>query len=91
VEGADLVPTLPPQLRHFYVVSQGQHRVDTLRRCINALEAQRALVFMNFQQRLKDTQFKLEASSMEVRAGRLAQEEQRAGRRCCCCAGLRGT
>lgn len=66
VESADLVPTLPPQLRHFYLVAPSQHRVDTLRKCINALQAQRALVFMNFQQRLKDTQFKLEASSMEV-------------------------
>jgi hypothetical protein len=66
VESADLVPTLPPQLRHFYLLAPSQHRVDTLRKCINALQAQRALVFMNFQQRLKDTQFKLEASSMEV-------------------------
>ncbi len=32
-----------------------QHKVDTLRRSIHALGAQRALVFMNFQQRLKDT------------------------------------
>lgn len=29
--------------------------MDTLRRSIHALGAQRALVFMNFQQRLKDT------------------------------------
>lgn len=41
-------------------------QVDTLRRAIHALGSQRALVFMNFQQRLKDTQFKLQARGMEV-------------------------
>lgn len=41
-------------------------QVDTLRRTMHALGTQRALVFMNFQQRLKDVQFKLEARAMEV-------------------------
>lgn len=41
-------------------------QVDTLRRVIHALGAQHALVFMNWQQRLRDVQFKLEARQMEV-------------------------
>ena len=45
--------SLPPQLDHTHVVTDARHRVDTLRRCIHALDAQRVLVFMNYQQRLK--------------------------------------
>lgn len=41
-------------------------QVDALRRMIHALGARRALVFMNWQQRLKDVQFKLEARAMQV-------------------------
>lgn len=37
-----------------------------LRRAIHALGVSRALVFMNFQQRLKDAQFKLQARGMQV-------------------------
>ena len=44
---------LPPNVDHSYVVVEGRHKVDALRRCIHATGAQRALVFMNFQQRLK--------------------------------------
>ena len=43
-------------------------QVDLLRRTIWALDAQRSLVFMNFQQRLKDTQFKLQARAMTAGA-----------------------
>lgn len=57
---------LPPNVDHSYVVSDSRHKVDTLRRCIYATEAQRLLVFMNFQQRLKDTAHKLSASGMSV-------------------------
>jgi hypothetical protein len=63
---AGLVPTLPPALRHVYVIADGRHRVDMLRRCVHALGAERALVFMNWQQRLADAQHKLEARSMPV-------------------------
>ena len=35
------------------MVTDARHRVDTLRRCIHALDAQRVLIFMNYQQRLK--------------------------------------
>ncbi len=58
---------MSPHVRHFYIVSYAVHKVDTLRRCMHALGAERALVFMNWQQRLKDAQFKLEARGMEVR------------------------
>lgn len=65
--GTSQIPVaLPPQLRHLYVETQHRHRVDTLRRAIYALDVQRALVFMNFQQRLQDTQAKLSARGMPV-------------------------
>ena len=35
------------------MVTHAQRRVDTLRRTIHALDAQRVLVFMNYQHRLK--------------------------------------
>ncbi len=44
---------LPPHLEHVRLVIDQRHKVDALRRCIHALGADRALVFMNFQQRLK--------------------------------------
>lgn len=44
---------LPPNVSHRYMVVEGRHKVDTLRRAIYAIDAQRVLVFMNFQQRLK--------------------------------------
>lgn len=46
-------PALPPQLDHTYVLTNHHRRVDTLRRTIHALDAQRVLVFMNYQHRLK--------------------------------------
>ncbi|EFJ13363.1 hypothetical protein SELMODRAFT_23881, partial [Selaginella moellendorffii] len=58
--------TLPPNLRHCYVISPARHRVSTLRRCINALDPQSVLVFMNFSRRLKDTMFKLQAGGIDV-------------------------
>ncbi|XP_024515177.1 DEAD-box ATP-dependent RNA helicase 47, mitochondrial-like [Selaginella moellendorffii] len=58
--------SLPPNLRHCYVISPARHRVSTLRRCINALDPQSVLVFMNFSRRLKDTMFKLQAGGIDV-------------------------
>jgi hypothetical protein len=66
-EADELIPTMPPGLRHLFLVCDGRRRVDTLRRCVHAFGVERGLVFMNFQQRLKDTQHKLEARHMEVR------------------------
>lgn len=57
-------PSLPPQLDHTYVITHAQRRVDTLRRTIHALDAQRVLVFMNYQHRLK-----VRATSLELRGG----------------------
>ncbi|KXZ53661.1 hypothetical protein GPECTOR_6g578 [Gonium pectorale] len=68
VEGEELVPTMPPQLLHYYMVTEPRHKVDVLRRTIHALGVQRSLVFMNFQQRLQDTQFKLQARGMKAAA-----------------------
>ena len=62
-------PALPAQLLHNYVVVEdSRHRVDSLRRAIHALDAQRALVFMNWGSRLEDTAAKLGARGMAVGA-----------------------
>ena len=61
-EATSSAPALPPQLDHTYVVTSHQRRVDTLRRAIYALDAQRVLVFMNYQHRLK-----VQACSQAVR------------------------
>ncbi|GIL82907.1 hypothetical protein Vretimale_8409 [Volvox reticuliferus] len=68
VESDELIPTMPPQLAHYYIVVEPRHKVDALRRAIHALKVQRALVFMNFQQRLQDAQFKLQARGMKAAA-----------------------
>ena len=44
-------------------------QVDMLRRAVHALGANRVLAFMNFQQRLQDTQYKLQARGIKVRGG----------------------
>jgi superfamily II DNA/RNA helicase len=62
----DAAPAIAPGLTHLKIICAPQHRVDTLRRAIHALGAQKALVFMNFQHRLKDSQGKLQARSMQV-------------------------
>lgn len=40
-------------LRLRFVVTAVRHRVDTLRKCIYALDAQSVLVFMNYGRRLQ--------------------------------------
>lgn len=49
---ADAMPLMPPQLEHGWLLVDRRHRVDAVRRVIHALNSHRALVFMNFQQRL---------------------------------------
>jgi len=44
---------MPPTLEHAWLAVDRRHRTDAVRRAIHALGAQRALVFMNFHQRLK--------------------------------------
>lgn len=58
--------SLPPALKHFYCVTRLQHKVDTLRRCIHALDAKSVIVFMNYNKQLKDAVFKLEARGMKA-------------------------
>ncbi|KAH7571318.1 hypothetical protein JRO89_XS04G0021900 [Xanthoceras sorbifolium] len=43
-----------------------QHKVDTLRRCVHALDAQSVIAFMNHSKQLKDAVFKLEARGMKA-------------------------
>ena len=74
----DTAPSIAPGLTHLYVTTSPQHRVDTLRRAIHATNAQRALVFMNFQQRLQDAAGKLAARKMKVAClhGELSKQER---------------
>ncbi|KAL4529367.1 hypothetical protein Ndes2526A_g04159 [Nannochloris sp. 'desiccata'] len=74
----DAAPAIAPGLTHLYVKSAPQHRVDTLRKAIHATNAQRVLVFMNFQQRLKDAEQKLAARKMKVASlhGDMSKQER---------------
>lgn len=56
--------SLPPSLNHYYCVSRLQHKVDTLRRCVHALDAKTVIVFMNHTRQLKDAVFKLQARGL---------------------------
>lgn len=60
------VGSLPPSLEHYYCTAKAQHKVDTLRRCIHALEAQTVIAFMNNTKPLKDVVFKLEARGIKA-------------------------
>jgi len=75
----DVMGDLPEGLVHLFVESAVPRKVDTLRRAIYASNAKKALVFMNFGQRLKDTQFKLEARGMSVASlhGEMRKEARR--------------
>ncbi|KAJ0967048.1 hypothetical protein J5N97_023965 [Dioscorea zingiberensis] len=58
--------SLPPALKHYYCVTKGQHKVDTLRRCVHALDAKSVIAFMNHTKQLKDVVFKLEARGIKA-------------------------
>ncbi|KAK9093331.1 hypothetical protein Syun_028242 [Stephania yunnanensis] len=58
--------SLPPLLKHYYCVSRAQHKIDTMRRCVHALDAKSVIAFMNHTKRLKDAVFKLEARGMNA-------------------------
>jgi hypothetical protein len=62
----DLVPEMPPTLEHAWVACEHRHRVDMVRRAIYAMEAQRVLVFMNFQQRLKVGSCPFESVTIDI-------------------------
>jgi superfamily II DNA/RNA helicase len=57
---------MPPHITHCYISCAPQHKVDTIRKTMHALGIEKALIFMNFQQRLKDTEAKLAAKNMSV-------------------------
>ncbi|KAK9713905.1 hypothetical protein RND81_06G058200 [Saponaria officinalis] len=58
--------SMPPLLKHYYCITNLQHKVDTLRRCVHALDAKSVIAFMNQNKQLKDTVFKLEARGMKA-------------------------
>lgn len=58
--------SLPPSLKHYYCVTKLQHKVDTLRRCVHALDAKSVIAFMNHTRQLKDAVFKLEARGIKA-------------------------
>ncbi|RYR75648.1 hypothetical protein Ahy_A01g000222 isoform C [Arachis hypogaea] len=60
------VESLPPALKHYYCVARLQHKVDTMRKCIHALDAKVVIAFMNNTKQLKDVVFKLEARGMKA-------------------------
>lgn len=60
------IESLPPALTHYYCLTRLQHKVDTLRRCVHALDAKFVIVFMNQNKQLKDTVYKLEARGMQA-------------------------
>lgn len=58
--------SLPPLLKHYYCTTRLQHKVDTLRRCVHALDAKFVIVFMNQNKQLKDIVYKLEARGIKA-------------------------
>lgn len=60
------VQSLPPALKHYYCIARVQHKVDTLRRCVHALDAKSVIAFMNHTRQLKDAVYKLEARGMNA-------------------------
>ncbi|KAL5983017.1 hypothetical protein ACLOJK_017097 [Asimina triloba] len=60
------IESLPPSLKHYYCVTKLQHKVDSLRRCVHALDAKSVIAFMNHTKRLKDAVFKLKARGMKA-------------------------
>ncbi|XP_010276300.1 PREDICTED: DEAD-box ATP-dependent RNA helicase 47A [Nelumbo nucifera] len=60
------IESLPPVLKHYYCVTKPQHKVDTLRRCVHALNAKCVIAFMNHNKQLKDVVFKLEARGLKA-------------------------
>lgn len=66
VQAMPEVQSLPPNLQHYYTITRIQHKVDTLRRCVHALDAECVIAFMNHTKQLKDAVYKLEARGMKA-------------------------
>lgn len=60
------IDSLPPSLEHYYSLSKHQHKVDTIRKCVHALDAKTVIVFMNNTRPIKDVVHKLEARGMKA-------------------------
>ncbi|KAK3280547.1 hypothetical protein CYMTET_11618 [Cymbomonas tetramitiformis] len=69
---------LPQTLEHLWISTTRRDRVHDLRRAIYAVDAQHALIFMNFGRRLDDTAAKLSARGLKVEAlhGGLGKQER---------------
>jgi hypothetical protein len=78
-EGQGLVPTLPPQLEHMYIVVNPDRKSDVLRRAVYALDLTMGLAFMNWQQRLKDMAARVAAKKIEVRKKRSCDQRNGVG------------
>ncbi|KAK6947741.1 LOW QUALITY PROTEIN: DEAD/DEAH box helicase domain [Dillenia turbinata] len=57
------VESLPPHLKPYYC---GYNTMDTLRRCVHALDAKCVIAFMNHNKQLKDAVFKQEARGINA-------------------------
>ncbi|XAR59785.1 RNA helicase [Bertholletia excelsa] len=66
VQNHGAITSLPPNLKHYYCITRLQHKVDSLRRCVHALDAKAAIVFMNNTKQLKDAVYKLEARGINA-------------------------
>eukprot|EP00466_Bigelowiella_natans_P015316 jgi/Bigna1/89318/estExt_fgenesh1_pg.C_470032 len=65
--GSDAEPlSLPPGVRHFVVFSHDRHRSDMTRRVLHAVNASRALVFVNYDKQVKDVVFKIQRLALTV-------------------------
>lgn len=60
--------SMPPNIRHGYVLTEESRKIDALRRAIHAMDSQKCLIFMNFAKRTQDALFKLSARGMPVGA-----------------------
>jgi len=65
--GSDAEPlSLPPGVRHFVVFSHDRHRSDMTRRVLHAVNASRALVFVNYDKQVKDVVFKIQREGLSM-------------------------
>lgn len=58
--------SLPPNLKHYHCITKLQHKIDTMRKCVHALDAKSVIAFMNHTKQLKDVVFKLEARGIKA-------------------------
>ena len=73
------VPELSPNLDHCFVPAPKIRKVDTVRRCINALQPSKVLVFHNFSNQLAQTAARLQTGEITVGVldGKMKKEAKR--------------